>query len=206
MSPPNFKFIWVRASFLIASLEIKNTKISDLWDCGTKYGISLCKTIKMVITQHKWDIYMCSLFLLCFQQEACVSRSTSEGRWKEEGPLQTSSPRPAADSERKLKQIKCQSQRQPACTCDSHVQATGSNSPHVLKSPARSTEHSLPISQFFTVSLKQSEATRQEVSLTWDEVLKTLSVHFAESPLSHRLLPVGWGWILKSHIHCSTTT
>ena len=54
---------WVKASFLMANLEIKHTKSNDCLDCGTKYGILLCKTIKMVeITQHIWDIYMYNLW------------------------------------------------------------------------------------------------------------------------------------------------
>ena len=59
---PDFQFTSVKASFLMANLEIQHTKSNDHWDCGTKYGISLCKTIKMVeITQHKWGMCVQSL-------------------------------------------------------------------------------------------------------------------------------------------------
>ena len=92
-----------QTSFFIANLEMKHTKNSDHWDCGTKYGTLLCKTIKMVeITQHKWDICMYSLLLLYFQLEAYTSRSASVGRWKDEGPLQASGLRLAADPKRML--------------------------------------------------------------------------------------------------------
>ena len=129
------QFTWVRASFFTDNLEIKHTKNSDCWDCGTKYGISLHKTIKMVkITQHKQDICICSILysiLLVGDQhlQICVRR------WEDEGTLQTSSLRSGAALERRLWQTKCRSWSQLAHGHDSHVQATGCHSPSCPKVP-----------------------------------------------------------------------
>ena len=143
----------------MANLESQHTKSNGHSDCGTKYGISFHKTIKIggdhtthmrhVCVYILWSsillagdpyLHRCmGLLLHPYLTESTSSHLITEViifmMWitsREAGgwrPLLTSSLRPTAAVKRISWKNKCRSQSQWACLCDPLVQATGHNSP-----------------------------------------------------------------------------
>ena len=108
------------------------------------------------------------------------------GRGREEGQLQASSPGPAADPERKLQQIRCRSQSQPAHAHDAQTQAARKTSP-------------LPGTQNASHTISWPSLTPP----TWDDILAQIydpaaylpshvPLHILAHLLSPRVVPVGW--------------
>ena len=80
----------------------------------------------------------------------------------------------------------------------------GTKAPTPCSSPARSMEHSPHNLTIIHSSPPASEVPRQKATLTWDKVLRILPMHFVVHVPGPTVHPVGWGWPLKPHTHCST--